>query len=206
MKEEKEILNFKVILLGDSTVGKTSMLIRYTDDIFVDNTVTTLGSIFQINLGIDFKKKVVETDFYVVKLQIWDTAGQERFRCSIPKDFYKNANGIILLYDVTSLESFNNVKNWIDNIEDNSKKNIAIVLVGNKCDKIDSRKVTLLEGQELSLKYDVLFFETSCKLNINIKETFDQLVERMIKTGKFDKKAFNLKNDIRKKDNDKCCK
>ncbi len=98
------------------------------------------------------------------------------------------------------------MKIWIDNIEENSKKNIAIVLVGNKCDKIDSRKVTLSEGQELSQKYDVLFFETSCKLNINIKETFDQLVEKMIKTGKFDKDAINLKNPNRKKNDDKCCK
>ena len=119
--------------------------------------------IIYIFLGIDFKKKVVENENFTIKLQIWDTAGQERFRCSIPKDFYKNANGILLLYDITSMESFNNVKNWIEKIEEQSKKTIPILLIGNKCDKIDARKVKLSEGLELSIKYDVLFLHVKIR-------------------------------------------
>ena len=138
-------------------------------------------------------------------MQIWDTAGQERFKCSIPKDFYKNANGILLLYDITSNESFNNVIKWIEKIEDNAMKSIPIVLVGNKSDKINARKVTLSDGQEISKKFDILFFETSCKLNININTVFENLVDKMILVGKFKMETKNLKEMKPNRSDQRCC-
>lgn len=186
MNDKKDNINFKVILLGDSNVGKTSLLLRYTDDIFYDSQVSTLG--------IDFRKKTLEREDIIVKMQLWDTAGQERFRCSIPKDFYKNANGILILYDITSRESFSNVKNWIENIDDSSKKSMGMILVGNKSDRLDSRKVLLSEGQEISVKYGIPFFETSCKLNLSINEVFNKLIDKMLEFSRTSNRSSEIQS------------
>ena len=117
----------------------------------------------------------------LVKLQIWDTAGQERFR-TITKTHYKGANGIILTYDVTDLNSFKNIKNWIKQIEANAQNNVQKVLVGNKCDKPD-RQVTEEEGKKLAEEYNMEFFETSAKSNINVSEVFQFLTQKIMETN-----------------------
>ena len=131
---------FKLLILGESGVGKTCLLLRYADDSFTGNYLSTIS--------IDFKIKIIQLKNKLIKLQIWDTAGQERFR-NIGKIFYKSAHDIILTYDVTDKNSFKNIPNWIKQIEANAPTNKSKVLVGNKCDKPD-RMITKSEGQKLA--------------------------------------------------------
>ena len=163
---------FKLLIIGESGVGKTCILLRFTEDSFTANHLTTIG--------IDFKIKIINIDNKLVKLQIWDTAGQERFR-TITKTYYKGAHGIILTYDVTDLNSFRSIKNWIKQIESNAQSSVCKVLVGNKCDKSD-RKVTVEEGKKLAEEFNMEFFETSAKSNQNINEVFTFLTREILKT------------------------
>ena len=165
---------FKLLILGESGVGKTCLLLRYVDDSFTANQLTTIG--------IDFKIKIIKLKNKLIKLQIWDTAGQERFR-NIGKMFYKGAHGIILTYDVTDENSFKNIRNWIKQIEENAPTNVCKILVGNKCDKPD-RKITKSQGQNLAEDYNMSFFETSAKTRQNINEVFNFLTEEILKTDK----------------------
>ena len=165
---------FKLLILGESGVGKTCLLLRYVDDFFTANHLTTIG--------IDFKIKIIQLKNKLIKLQIWDTAGQERFR-NIGKMFYKGAHGIILTYDVTDENSFKNIRNWIKQIEENAPTNVCKILVGNKCDKPD-RKITKSQGQNLAEDYNMSFFETSAKTRQNINEVFNFLTEEILKTDK----------------------
>lgn len=162
---------FKLLIIGESGVGKTCLLLRFTDDSFTANHLTTIG--------IDFKIKIINLENKLIKLQIWDTAGQERFR-TITKTYYKGAHGIILTYDVTDENSFKNIKNWIKQIEQNAQTNVCKVLVGNKCDKPD-RKVSEEEGRKLANDFGMNFFETSAKSNQNVNETFTFLTREILK-------------------------
>ena len=162
---------FKLLIIGESGVGKTCLLLRFTDDSFTANHLTTIG--------IDFKIKIINLENKLIKLQIWDTAGQERFR-TITKTYYKGAHGIILTYDVTDINSFKNIRNWIKQIEQNAQNNVCKVLVGNKCDKSD-RVVSFEEGKKLAQDYGMEFFETSAKSNINVSETFTFLTKEILK-------------------------
>ena len=137
---------FKILLLGDSSVGKTCFLLRYSDDTFTENHISTIG------LDYRFKLVNLEND-KKVKLQIWDTAGQDRFR-AITKNYYKGAHGIILMYDVTNISTFNNIKSWVTQIRENTTEKIKIALVGNKIDEEDIRKISYDEGQKLADEYD----------------------------------------------------
>ena len=131
--EQKEFI-YKILLLGDSSVGKTCFLMRYTDNTFQDIHMSTIG--------LDYKLKNVQLeDGKMVKIQVWDTAGQDRFR-SITKNYYKGAHGIILIYDVTENKSFENVKNWMNQIKEEVSNRVTIVLVGNKIDDEEHRKIT----------------------------------------------------------------
>ena len=152
----------KLIIIGDSGVGKTCLLMRFTDNSFITNYISTIG--------IDFKIKPVTIDGKVVKLQIWDTAGQDRFR-TITQTYYKGAMGVILAYDCTDETSFSNVKNWVKQLEVHTTPGIVKVLVGNKSDSPD-KKIDTSKGQELAKQYGMEFFETSAKNNLNIKEAF----------------------------------
>ena len=161
---------FKLLIIGESGVGKTCILLRFTDDSFTANHLTTIG--------IDFKIKIIELEGKVIKLQIWDTAGQERFR-TITKTYYKGAHGIILTYDVSDQNSFKNIRNWIKQIEANAQTNVCKVLVGNKCDRPD-RAVSEEEGKNLANDYKMNFFETSAKANKNISEVFNYLTSQIL--------------------------
>ena len=191
---------FKLLIIGESGVGKTCILLRFTDDSFTANHLTTIG--------IDFKIKIIELEGKVIKLQIWDTAGQERFR-TITKTYYKGAHGIILTYDVTDQNSFKNIRNWIKQIEANAQTNVCKVLVGNKCDKPD-RVVTEEDGKNLANEYKMNFnfFETSAKTNKNISEVFNNLTHEILAAneGKSQAQGEKLKKNDGKKGKSGCCK
>ncbi|KAG2389060.1 hypothetical protein C9374_014460 [Naegleria lovaniensis] len=144
----------KLLLIGDSGVGKSCLLLRFSDDTFTTNFITTIG--------IDFKIRTIELDGKRVKLQIWDTAGQERFR-TITTAYYRGAMGIMLTYDVTDEQSFLNIRNWMKNIEEHAADNVNKMLIGNKCDLIEKRVVEVERGQQLAKSYGIPFMETSAK-------------------------------------------
>ena len=171
MAEKKEFL-YKILLLGDSSVGKTCFLMRYTDNTFQEIHMSTIG--------LDYKLKNVQLDDgKIVKIQIWDTAGQDRFR-SITKNYYKGAHGIILIYDVTSRKTFENVKNWVTQIREEVSDKVSIILVGNKIDDVEGRKVKTEEGEIMAKECGLSFFETSAKSGENIDNTFNELVKRTV--------------------------
>ena len=184
--KQKELL-YKILLLGDSSVGKTCFLMRYADNTFQEIHMSTIG--------LDYKLKNVQIDDgKIVKIQIWDTAGQDRFR-SITKNYYKGAHGIILLYDVTSRKTFENVKNWVTQIKEEVSDKVTIILVGNKIDDESNRKVSTEEGEQMAKECGLNFFETSAKSGINIDTTFNELVKKIVETySKIDEKGDKLKN------------
>ena len=162
---------YKVLLLGDSTVGKTCFLLKYTDKTFQDIHLSTIG--------LDYRSKsMVLKSGKNVKIEIWDTAGQDRFR-SIAKNYYKSANGIILIYDVTNRQTYDNVAKWISQIQQEVDQKVIIYIVGNKIDMENQRKVKTEEGQKIAEEYNFPFAETSVKDGININETFEDLVEKI---------------------------
>ena len=193
-KKQKELL-YKILLLGDSSVGKTCFLMRYADNTFQEIHMSTIG--------LDYKLKSVQLDDgKIVKIQIWDTAGQDRFR-SITKNYYKGAHGIILIYDVTSRKTFDSVKNWISQIKEEVSDKVNIILVGNKIDDVQNRKVTFDEGEKMASSFGLPFFETSAKSGVNIDTTFNELVKKTVETysksegGKGDK-LINKKSGNKK--------
>lgn len=171
---------FKLLLIGDSGVGKTSILFRFSDDSFTSTFISTIG--------IDFKIRTIEMDGKKIKLQIWDTAGQERFR-TITTAYYRGAMGIMLVYDVTSEKSFENITQWIKNIETHASDDVEKMILGNKCDMNDKRVVSTEAGEQLAEEYRVTLMETSAKSNINIEEAFTSMARNIKK--KMDAKAVS---------------
>ena len=162
---------FKVLLLGNSDVGKSSLLLRFVDSLWNDTFVPTIG--------VDFKVKTLEINNKKVKMQIWDTAGQERFRTVI-STYFRGAHGILLLYDVTNKDSFKNLENWLTEIEKNSSDKVLKILLGNKCDLSDDREISKEEGQAFAIRNGMEFMETSAKMNTNVSEAFETLGKLMI--------------------------
>lgn len=162
---------FKVLLCGDSGVGKTCLISQFTDQQIRKSHITTIG--------IDFKLKTLLIDGNRVRLQIWDTAGQERFE-TLTAQYYRRAQGIMLVYDITHEQSFANVSKWLRNIEENAVEDVKLVLVGNKVDLEDQRQVTLRRGEKLARQHKVEFFETSAWKNISIAESFTSLTRSIL--------------------------
>jgi len=152
-------------------VGKSCLLLRFSDDSFNNNFITTIG--------IDFKLKTVELDGQRVKLQIWDTAGQERFR-TITTAYYRGAMGVLLVYDISDEQSFLNIRNWMRNIEQHSSQNVQKILIANKCDQSDERLISTTRGEDVAKEYGIKFFETSAKNDINVYEAFTTLARDII--------------------------
>lgn len=165
----------KVLLIGDSAVGKSCLLLRFADDNFTTSFVATIG--------IDFRIKTIELDGKRVKVQVWDTAGQERFR-TITRAFYRGAMGVLLTYDITDTNTFNHVEHWIKNIRANAKEDIVIMLLGNKADMEDARQVPTLRGAEVAQEHGIEFLETSAKSGLNVQEAFASLTRKIMSADK----------------------
>eukprot|EP01130_Rhizamoeba_saxonica_P018507 TRINITY_DN928_c2_g3_i2.p1 TRINITY_DN928_c2_g3~~TRINITY_DN928_c2_g3_i2.p1 ORF type:complete len:220 (-),score=41.93 TRINITY_DN928_c2_g3_i2:63-722(-) len=160
---------FKLLLIGDSGVGKSSLLLRFSDNTFEDSGIATIN--------VDFKLRRVKISGEVVKLQIWDTAGQERFR-TITSSFYRGAHGIVIVYDISSPASFEHVAVWMKEIKRYAIPNVSTMLVGNKSDTRD-RLVSHDSGQKLASELNVDFLETSAKSNRNVSTMFENLAARI---------------------------
>jgi len=156
----------KLLLIGDSGVGKSCLLLRFCDDAWTPSFITTIG--------IDFKIRTIELDGKRIKLQIWDTAGQERFR-TITTAYYRGAMGILLVYDVTDEKSFNNIRTWHANVEQHASDGVNKILIGNKADDEEKRNVSYDRGKALADELGIRFMETSAKQNINVEEAFFNL-------------------------------
>ena len=192
-----KIEEVKIITLGNSSVGKTSFIIKYIDNKFIEFHLTTLG--------VDFKQKKIKLkNGKDVHLRIFDTAGQERFK-SVSASFIKKVDGVILVYDISNLGSFESINNWIKNIKDIGKEKLPVILVGNKCDlPPDKRKVSLEDGEKKANEFNIPFYETSCLNGINIKEVFETLIENIINGGRrYTIGDFKIAKESKKKQN--CC-
>lgn len=154
---------FKLLLIGDSGVGKSCLLLRFADDTYTESYISTIG--------VDFKIRTIELDGKTIKLQIWDTAGQERFR-TITSSYYRGAHGIIVVYDVTDQESFNNVKQWLQEIDRYASENVNKLLVGNKCDLTTKKVVDYTTAKEFADSLGIPFLETSAKNATNVEQSF----------------------------------
>jgi len=169
MKRDYDYL-FKLVLIGDSGVGKSCLLLRFADDNFTDSYISTIG--------VDFRFRTITIDRKTVKLQIWDTAGQERFR-TITSAYYRGAAGIIMVYDVTSMESFDHVEEWLNEVERHANESTSKLLVGNKSDRVTEREVSTQEGQALARELGCDFVEASAKNNIHVDKAFYDVVRKL---------------------------
>ncbi|CAG9314407.1 unnamed protein product [Blepharisma stoltei] len=170
MEQDYDYL-MKVLLIGDSSVGKTSVLLRYVDD--------TYNPEFQTTIGVDFKISTMELQGKVIKLQLWDTAGQDRFR-NIVASYYRGAQGVILMYDITNQASFQNIKNWYNETLNHLQSSTPKLLVGNKLDLASQRTVKLAEAQELADRLSMSYIETSAKNSQNVRLAFETLTRSML--------------------------
>jgi len=154
---------FKLLLIGDSGVGKSCLLLRFADDTYTDSYISTIG--------VDFKIRTVDLDTKTIKLQIWDTAGQERFR-TITSSYYRGAHGIIIVYDITDKESFDNVRQWLFEIDRYASESVCKLLVGNKADLKNKRAVEYETAKAFADELNIPFLETSAKSATNVEQAF----------------------------------
>mmetsp|Transcript_37237 Transcript_37237/g.75992 ORF Transcript_37237/g.75992 Transcript_37237/m.75992 type:complete len:205 (-) Transcript_37237:185-799(-) len=196
-------VQIKILTIGNSGVGKTSLLIRYSSHSFSPTFITTIG--------IDFKIKNVNIDGKRVKLQIWDTAGQERFK-TITTSYFRGAQGILLVYDTTEAETFEGINQWMQQIKQHGEENVNKLLIANKCDYPEAdREVTRAQGEELAKKYGMKFIETSAKTGQGVEEAFQMIagdvMKRLMQNGQFDDPNTGVKlKDSKKPKKGGCCK
>ena len=198
MTSEQNV-TFKILTIGESGVGKTCILRRFVENKFLKNHLATIG--------IDFKTKTVNIKNKEIKLKIWDTAGEERFR-NITQQYYKGADGIVLVYDVTDEASYDKIKDWMDQIISNTTRdNIGLVLLGNKCD-FEERAITEEQGKKLAEELKISYFETSALNGQGINEAFEQLTLDIMKIKGVDSghdTSIELKKVKKKKAKGDCC-
>ncbi|XP_008049503.1 ras-related protein Rab-26 [Carlito syrichta] len=163
---------FKVMLVGDSGVGKTCLLMRFKDGAFLAGT-------FISTVGIDFRNKVLDVDGMKVKLQMWDTAGQERFR-SVTHAYYRDAHALLLLYDVTNKASFDNIQAWLTEIHDYAQHDVVLMLLANKVDSAHEPAVKREDGEKLAKEYGLPFMETSAKTGLNVDLAFTAIAKELM--------------------------
>lgn len=190
----------KTILVGDSGVGKTSLLVQFDQGKFIPGS-------FSATVGIGFTNKVVTVDGVKVKLQIWDTAGQERFR-SVTHAYYRDAEALLLLYDITNRASFDNIRAWLTEIGEYAQKDVVIMLLGNKCDMNHERVIRSEEGENLAKEYGVPFMETSAKTGLNVDVAFLAVAKELKqRAGRYpDQPTFQIHEYIEaQKKKSSCC-
>ncbi len=201
MENKNKQIEAKIITLGDSRVGKTSLIVQFIDNKFTVNYLSTIG--------FDLKTKVIKLSNGIdMKLTIHDTAGQERFK-SLSTNYIKKANGILLVYDITEKNSFNNISKWMEDIDDEVGNKLPIILVGNKMDLKEERAVSKEEGEAMAIQYKIKFYETSSKNGDNVEkcilelceEIYDKLKDRSRTTNK--SKNLDINNNKKKKK--ECC-
>ncbi|XP_043686767.1 ras-related protein Rab-37-like isoform X2 [Vespula pensylvanica] len=198
-QEKEEDFAHKTILLGDSGVGKTSLLVQFDTGNFQPGN-------FAATVGIGFTNKIVTVDETRVKLQIWDTAGQERFR-SVTHAYYRDAHALLLLYDVTNKTSFDNIRAWLSEIREHANEDVVIMLLGNKSDCGQERVVKKEDGERLAQEYKVPFMETSAKTGLNVELAF-LAVARELKARKSsdpDDTKFNVQDYVRQQSKRNSC-
>jgi Ras-related protein Rab-1A len=197
----------KCLVVGDSGTGKSSLMMRFTDDVFNTTYISTIG--------VDFKIKTMGFRDKTVKFQIWDTAGQDRFR-TITASYYRGSNAVILCYDITDKNTFQNINKWLEEVKNFSVGTPLLILCGTKTDLEEKRVVSYEEAEEYAKTNNMRFFESSSKNNSNVKEIFELIAENKITTvctmtDTFDKsdmrnrKKINLQPSDNNKNNSSCC-
>ena len=201
---------YKIIIVGDSGVGKSNILGRYINNIFKQDTKSTVG--------VEFASKKIKANGVNIKLQIWDTAGQERYR-SITSAYYRGSKGCFIVYDISSAQTFESVEKWYEEVLKSGEKDISVILIGNKCDLENERKVTVEMGENKARNLNCPFFETSALNNIHIEDVFQSIAENIYNRCKDEKnlddddddyeivpkddKNININTDAKKEK--KCC-
>ena len=195
--KEKEYYDIKYGLatIGNSNVGKHSLITRYTK--------SQADKITAFSLGIDIQSKIIQIENKKIKIEIIYSPGQERFRI-FPKKYFNNQDGIILIYDITDKDSFEQIISWIKDIKNHNFEKIKLILVGNKCDLNNERKVSIDKGQNLAKLYNIKFFEASAKEGTNVEELFSYIINEIYQENNPNKNTLTLKNDSSKSKKNKC--
>ena len=165
--EQEAQIVLKLLLLGDSSVGKTSILLKYISNKFDESSISTVG--------VDYMDKIIDYNKFKIKLQIWDTSGEEKFR-TITKNFYRNADGLLVVFDLTKKESYEHIRSWINEAKENNDK-LKTILIGNKLDLKDERIVAIDVAKQFAEKNNLKYIETSAKDGTNINESFQAIID-----------------------------
>ena len=181
--EENYDEKIKIMVIGESKIGKTSIISRYCKNEFS-------GGAYLSTVGIDFQVKDLVLNNKLIRIQIWDTAGQERYRI-IAKNYFQSSDGFVIVYDISNLETFEKLDYWIEQIKANSQENTKMILFGNKIDLEEQRQISKLEGEEYAKKININFFEVSAKEGININEAFEYFIKEVLSN------YFNSENYIK---------
>ena len=171
-EEENYEMMFKVVLVGDSFVGKTNIMSKYLKNEFHEDSKATVG--------VEFGSKQFKIEGHTIKAQIWDTAGQERYK-AITSAYYKGAKGAFVVYDITRKGSFESIEKWVNDLTSTADKKLTIVVIGNKCDLEDQRQITKEQGEEKANKLEVAFLETSAFSGENLDKAFEMMINEIYK-------------------------
>jgi small GTP-binding protein len=196
---DKIFINLNILLVGDANVGKTSILLKYTENFFPNQ--------YQATIGVEYKMKIIKLNNMNIKLQIWDTAGQERYK-SIAKNFFHSANGVFLVFDITNKKSFENLNKWIEDVKENSPKDCKYIIIGNKSDLSDQRTISTFEIDNFVKEKKSSYFEVSAKNDEGLNDAFINLSKEIIKDKNQEEiyQFYGHKNSIIiEGNNKKCC-
>jgi small GTP-binding protein len=191
--------SLKVVVVGDSGVGKTCLLIRFVRDVFDEDSQPTLG--------VEFLTKIVETQRHRIQLQLWDTAGQELFR-AVTRGYYRGSAGALVLFDLTSRDTFENVTHWLQDIKDVARSDVVTLLIGNKADLTDKRQVSYDEADSFAKANSMLYFETSAKTGANVSESFSScvsVIEKNVEDGAYEVAPQHDNVDFQQTEPDQGC-